>query len=182
MDDLAALRLEPRDATLILRLGRRFAPTWGFVAYGGLYSCLALVVGMAALIGVAVAAGGEHLPRPAPIWFQMLIWGVGITAFAVSWLPFARWVKRRRGDAYRLFRHGRFVDATVTSGQNIVFRGAPLTRAKLSFAEAGRTREVVVSVAGHPPEIVVGAVVPVLIEPNCRYSAVFISGRAVAAR
>ena len=182
MDDLTALRAEPRDAALVLRLGRRLVPAWGFIAYGALYSFLAIGVGVAAMVGAAVVFGGANVGRPGPLWFQVLSRAVALGAFALSWWPFARWVKRRRSDAYRLFTHGRFFDARVVSGQQIVFRGAPLTRAKLCFTDGERTREVAVSLAGHPPEIVIGAVLPMLVESSCRCSAVFIGGRAVAAR
>jgi hypothetical protein len=186
MDDLTAIRSQPvpRDDALVRILGRRFVPIWGFIAYGVLYSfflppmaLVAVALGMALLLGDREGKG-----RPMAAWRQDLMLAVAFLAALAAYAPFWLWARKRRSDAYRLFREGQLVEARVESAQLIVLRGAQVTRAMLRYADAaGAMRTTTASAPGQPVGLAVGETVPVLVHPASRYAAAFVDGRAVAA-
>jgi hypothetical protein len=185
MDDLTAVRGQatPRDLALVRRLGRRFVPAWGFVAYGVLYlMVVASSVWLGALFALATVFGDRTgSGHPLSPLAGVVVFGGPMLASLLSWWPFVLWIKKRRGEAYRLFGDGQLMDATVASADLIVIRGARVTRAILRFAGRGGAGEAVLSVSGTPPEVAPGAPVAVLFEPSSRYLAAFVAGRAFAA-
>jgi len=185
MDDLTAVRGQPtpRDQALVRRLGRRFVPTWGFVAYGVLYLMLVPTsVWLGALFALALVFGDRTgSGRPISPLAGVVVFGVPMLASLLSWWPFVLWVKKRRGEACRLFGDGQLIDAIVTSAGLIAVRGGRVTRAVLRVAGPEGAGEAVLSVAGTPPEIVPGAPIAVLFERSSRYVAAFVGGRAFAA-
>jgi hypothetical protein len=189
MTDVDALRSQPvpREEALVRRLGRGFSPAWGFVAYGVLYGMvvpgtvwLGVVVGLALLLGDRSGTG-----RPIAAWREGILFGGSALAALLSWWPFVRWVRSRRGDAYRLFREGQFVEGRVTSVGILTLRGSRVTRATVQLGDgSGRAarRETTFSVGGEPPEVRTGASFPVLVHPRCRYAAVVVGGALLPAR
>jgi hypothetical protein len=184
MDELNAIQSQPtpRDPALARTLGRRFVPAWGFVAYGVLYAFLVGgPVGIMALLGLALAFGNKSGQPLSPAMLVAVPAG-GLAAFALSWWRFARFVARRRREAERLFRDGQLVDGVVVRAWRVILRGTSVTRAVVRFTDERSTREATVSVAGEPAAVVPEARVALLACAGCRYVAVFVDGRATAAR
>jgi hypothetical protein len=97
---------------LCARYAGVIAPWWGFAAYGFLYFFVAMFFFLA---GVLLAIGVKELigaPDGGTVAW-LLAWSFGLAAFALSWWPFARWVKRRRAVAYPLIRDGELVKGVV---------------------------------------------------------------------
>jgi hypothetical protein len=147
---------------------------WGFVAYGVL--CFFLTCGTAtAFLVVAILLVGDH----GPLWAAYIAWVAG---FLLPWWPFGIWVSRRRRAARRLFREGDMLEAVIVRVDLLTIRGAPFTRATVSFMASGTERRAAMSVGGHSRDIVQGAKTWVLFEPHYRYCAVFTpAGAAVPA-
>jgi hypothetical protein len=101
----------PRPDELCARYAGKASPWYGFVLYGVLYFFLAFIVGAlgmlpGVMLGVAAGAQGA-------LWVLILAYIGGIAAFAASWVPFARWVKRRRASTSPLIRGGEVIEGRV---------------------------------------------------------------------
>jgi hypothetical protein len=102
----------PRPDDLCARYVGKIAPWWGFAVYGIAFLVLAwllLVVGVLLGIGVSSVLGVAKGSTLAGVF----AWTFGVATFALSWWPFARWVKRRRGAALPLLRDGELIDGVV---------------------------------------------------------------------
>jgi len=176
---------EPRESPIIEPLVRRFAPIGGFVAYGALYSVLPLMLAVSAMLLIAFWLSQLlHSPEGhlLPPWAQVVICSGALLVFVLSYAPLVLWARSRRAVLRRLFRDGRFVQAAVLRVDVVPVRSITVTRAVLAFQTKAGPRQVAASVSGEPPGLVLGAPIPVLIEPSNAYSAAFIAGRAVPAR
>ena len=187
MDELSELRelQPPRQSPLVTGLAARFAPLWGFAAYGLLYGFVASAAALAAVFAVAAGLNSAlHLAagQPLPPWTQPLVTGTALVVFLLSYAPIVWWARVRRSQLRRLVRDGYWLSGQVSRVDLMIMRTTRVTRAVLTFQDRGRARKVAVSVAGEPPELVQGASVPLLVEPACRYVAAFIGGRALPAR
>lgn len=171
----------PRDPKLVDRLTRRFVPFVGFLAYGVLYAFVASCAGISALVGIVLSMAHPEKGRDPP-WQLALTFGVALLVFAIAWLPFAYWVKRRRGEVKALFREGAVIDATVSSVQEFTLQNVKMTNIGLVFSDGERTRSCVLGIAHDPLRpIRTGERFPLLIHPACRYSAAFVGGKALPA-
>lgn len=174
----------PRPDDLCWRLARRLAPAWGFAMYGVLYLVTVANAGAAAagfccgyLLSLVL-----HV-KPWPDWAVALTLTIAALGFAVSWLPFRAWVRRRRGEFRELIRRGTLVDGQVVQALTLTLQGAPITRGKISFTEEGRAITVTTSFGAFLDSFVVGATQPVLYHPGARFAVAFpLAGRAAAAR
>lgn len=181
MDELQALQATPRDESLVRRMGSRFEPAWGFLAYGLLYLFVPVAAGLFVPMGAGLALGAV-VGLPLPPWLLLALGALALVVFGLAWWPFALWIRRRRARVYRLFRDGRFVEGTIVEVGTIRVRaGTPVTRATAHFQDEGRPGETTLSLPGQPASIVIGAKVPLLVLPGSKYSAAFVDGRAVAA-
>jgi hypothetical protein len=173
MTELDELRASPvpRPAALCRRFAGRIDSIWGFILYGILWFCCACgIATLGLLVGVTVVG---HVPEPLGIAVVVLCW---VGSFVGSWVPFVRWVRRRRGAAERLFREGAFVDARVQEVHHLWMRGAPFTRAVLRATDELGAHRIGLSVGGHPPLLREGASMPVLLVRGYGYCAVFPPG------
>jgi hypothetical protein len=187
VDELETLRglAVPRDSPLIGRLARRFAPIWGFAAYGALYSVVPLTLAVVAMFLIALSLSRIlHNPEGhlLPPWAQVVVSGGALLVFALSYAPIVLWARSRRAALRRLFRNGRFAQAAVMRVVVVPVRSITVTRAVLAFQTEAGPRQIAASVEGEPVELVPGALIPVLVEPGSVYSAAFVAGRAVPAR
>jgi hypothetical protein len=175
LDELRAIPV-PRPAALCRRFARRIDSIWGFIAYGILWFCCACGVATLGLLAGAMIVG--HVPEPLGVAVVVLCW---VGSFVGSWVPFVRWVRRRRSTAERLFREGTVLDARVEEVHHLWMRGAPFTRTFLRATDEVGAHRIGLSVGGHPPLLREGVTMPVLLVRGYGYCAAFPSGGRLVA-
>lgn len=113
LDDLSVLRdlPVPRPPEICARFAGRVSPWWGFVVYGVLWLFLSMTmftVGMLPLLLLAAAIGAK-----GAAWAATGAMITGGALFVMTWVWFARWVKRRRASAGPLVRDGEIIEGRV---------------------------------------------------------------------
>ena len=175
----------PRPDDLCERYAARVAPWWGFAVYALAY----LFVGLFAFTaGIFLAIGVKELlgVRDGSTLATVLAYTFGFAAFALSWWPFARWVKRRRGAAMPLIRDGKLIDGVVLdkfSGRALDVVGRVATDYAMSQVGGIKFFRVAIDSAGEehvlkipittwrvPPP---GTMLKVLFNPAATYALVF---------
>ena len=117
MSDFGRLRASgaQRNSALCRHYALRVEGVAGFVAYGVLWSIIALVAAASALMGFLATAGTQGVAH-------LLVFA---TTFGVVWVPFGFWVRHRLRPARRLFQQGIFINGRVTdvSRETMMIRG-----------------------------------------------------------
>lgn len=103
-----------RDEALVKKFSRRVEPTYGFIIYGVVYFFLSSFVGVAGgLLGGLICRGLGLTNESTANTVIVLILSLG--AWALAWIPFVRWVQRKRSNARSLVREGFLCDAKVAT-------------------------------------------------------------------
>jgi len=178
----------PRN-DLVRKYAGRIEPNWGFVLYGILYafvSMAAMLLGM--LLGIAIGKGVGLADGSTGL--AVLAFGLAAPATVLSWWPFFRWARRKRGHASGLVREGTLIQGKVaTRTSDRVARAAIKLAARLGGGHMGNVKwcRVEFEVDGtqqallcpfvkHPEQ---GALATVLYHPDSKYAFGFDeSGRA----
>jgi len=169
----------PRDPAFCSAMTGRFAPWYGFLGFGVLWFFVAGgVTGVALLLEVLILSGVVS-QKPFPEWIGWLLMLGALVTFILAWWPFARFVRRHRGEARRLFRDGQVLPGTFEP-PDLVSAGAVFnlsartrgTRANIRFVvqEAPHTAELFSS---RPLDVSPTTPCSVLFEPGCPYVAVY---------
>ncbi len=169
MSELEILRGEanPRSAATCARLGGRVDSIGGFIAYGVLWLFIACGVATAVLFAAIVVTGPQ--PSGAAGIAALIAWVLG---FVLAWLPFVRWVARRRGAGRALIRDGVLIAATIEHVKSASARGARLRSASIRFVADGHAHHGLFSAGG--TGLVAGAAT-VLYTPAAEYCLVFVT-------
>ncbi len=116
MTELDLVRGERSDETVEL-MTRRIEPTIGFVVYGVV--CF-FVSSFPALFGGVIAALVMHAVGFAKedMATQVVALVMSIVFWVLAWIPYVRWVKRKRAAARAIVRTGVLVGATVATSSN----------------------------------------------------------------
>ncbi|MGE5181226.1 MAG: hypothetical protein ACM31C_04155 [Acidobacteriota bacterium] len=127
----------PRDENAVRSIARKYAPWWGYVAYGILYAFLACTVG-AVLIGIVF----EYLrPSWAEDPFDLAHWTICWTlALGLVTPPFVWWVVHHRHRIHELARHG-----AILRGRVVKSRRSGLAAALLRLGPRARSSKLVVA-------------------------------------
>ena len=116
MTDLEKFKAEPLPRTDTFCRGYRgtFAPVFGMVMWGILYSFFTPIVPVATFIGSAfvLKALVPSLPKLLPGWALTVLFAIAAISFLAAWLPFVELMRRWRGRANKLFRDGVLVEAS----------------------------------------------------------------------
>ena len=117
------------------KFSRRVEPTYGFVIYGVVWFFLSSFAGVAGgLVGGLICKGlgltNESTANGA------IVFVLAIAAWALAWIPFVRWARRKRSNARSLVREGVLCEAKVatTTGDR-----ATEIAARLAMRLAGST-------------------------------------------
>ncbi|PKN47372.1 MAG: hypothetical protein CVU59_03085 [Deltaproteobacteria bacterium HGW-Deltaproteobacteria-17] len=168
----------PRDPAFCSVMTGHFAPWYGFLGFGVLWFFVAgAVTGVALLLEVLILSGVVS-QKPFPAWIGWLLTLGALVTFLLAWWPFARFVRRHRGEARRLFRDGQVLAGTFEP-PDLLSIGAVFnmsartrgTRARVRFDVEGisHTAEFFSS---RPIDVSPARPCSVLFEPGCPYVAV----------
>jgi len=179
----------PRDPRFCSVMTGHFSPWYGFLGFGVLWFFIAGGITGVALLLEVLLLSGVISTRPFPAWIGWLLTLGSLVTFILAWWPFARFVRRHRGQARRLFRDGQVLAGTFEP-PDLVSAGAVFnlsartrgTRAKIRFVveDASHTAELF---STRPLDVSPTTPCSVLFEPGCPYVAVYPrEGGFVAAR
>ena len=171
----------PRPDDVYERLVGRVEPLWGFAVYGVLY---VFVAGLGLSLGLIPALILRQL-GVSGIAFDLSVWIFAIGGFALAWLPFVHWVRRRRRRTLPLIRDGVLIEGVVIDKlQGNVVDVAKRVVVDAAFARMGaRFYRVAIEQAGVTKILGVpltgsarpapGTAVSVLVHPQAKHALVF---------
>ncbi len=182
-DELSAVREQPspREEELVVRVAQRLVPSIGFFFWGFLYGIVALsLCTLATMSGLVLLPQALVHPMTGERIGMFVL--VGAALFALSWLPFAAWVDRRREAMRRLIRDGELIEGQISMAQSMTLNGAPITYVALQFENQGVTGRGHFAVTNPRIEFAVGQSLPLLVATGNPHAATFVEGSAVAVK
>jgi hypothetical protein len=112
----------PRTEAVAKAVAALHAPWWGFVTWGAAYAMTVMLIA-AVLTGGLVESLSKRLGLFARFEWTFFFWvGVALSA-PVTFLPFRRWVQKRRRDLTLVARQGVVTRARITKATVVTVHG-----------------------------------------------------------
>lgn len=112
----------PRNEATCRRFLGLIEPLFAYVLLGVVYSAVAGFPGLVIVLAIVKLA-----PPNPPGWVVFATVALWPMTFGAMWIPYVRWVRRKRAAAARFFREAAWEDATFAAARHSTSKNGPAT-------------------------------------------------------
>lgn len=165
----------PRTAAAAEAVAELHAPWWGFAAWGAVYAMTVMMI-VALLVAAVFEVTAKRLGMADRFDWTVYFWAGAVLSAPVSFLPFRRWMRRRRRDLVKVARDGMVVSGEITQATVVKVRGG------LSLKGAAHSTHMTIKAEGSEPGTFQGFVAkgPAWVAPGQRVEIVSLPASSYA--